>query len=128
MHGSDRSSSRILAALLRGVVLVLLAPALVVGSFDLHSSDLPHGAFDGPSEVLPGARHPLAPEHLEASPTLHIAACFTCLLQLQTSSRTVTLPAIAPAPAIADVGYVSDVDAPSRAPELALRSRAPPAA
>jgi hypothetical protein len=128
MHGSERSFSR-LETLLRGLVaVVLLAPALVVGSFDLHSSDLPHGAFDGPSEMLPGARHPLAPEHLEASTTVHIPACFTCLLQLQSSSQVPILPAIAPAPVVASTGFVPDVDAPSRAPELALRSRAPPAA
>jgi hypothetical protein len=127
MHGTLRSPARALA-LLQGLITLLLVPALVLSSLDLHSSGLPHGAFDGPSEVSPDARHPLAPEHLEASTTVHIPSCSACLLQLKTSSRAVDLPAIAPVPAIADAAFAPDVDAPSRAPELALRSRAPPAA
>ena len=114
--------------LLQALIAALLLPALVVGSLDLHSSAVPHGAFDGPSEVLPDARHPLAAEHLEASTTVHLPSCSACLLQLKISSRAVDLPALAPVPAMADAAFAPDADAPSRAPELALRSRAPPAA
>ena len=130
MHGSSRSprSRTRLLTLLQGLIVALLAPAIILGSFDLHSSDVAHGAFDGPSEVSTDARHPLAPQHLEASTTLHIPSCFTCLLQLKTSSGVVELPALEPVPVIARAAFVADADAPSRAPEVALRSRAPPAA
>jgi hypothetical protein len=127
MQGTLRSPLRVFA-FLQGLVTALLIPALVLGSLDLHSSGLPHRALDGPSEVLPDARHPLASEHLEASTTVHIPSCSACLLQLKTSSQAVDLPVLAPVPAIADAAFVPDVDAPSRAPQLALRSRAPPAA
>ena len=130
MHGSPRSerSPARLLALLQGLIVALLAPALVLGTLDLHSSGLAHGAFDGPSEVSSDARHPLAPEHLEASATVHLPSCGTCLLQLKTSTGAVDLPALEPVPAIAGAAFVVDADAPSRAPELALRSRAPPQA
>jgi hypothetical protein len=129
MHGSSRSPrspARLLA--LHGLIVALLVPALVLGSFDLHTKGSPHGAFDGPSEISPDARHPLAPQHLEASTTVHIPSCFTCLLQVKSSAGAVDLPALEPIPVLADAAFAADVDAPSRAPELALRSRAPPAA
>jgi hypothetical protein len=147
MHGSTRGQSRSpgssrsprspvragallqgLPALLPGLIVALLVPALLLGSFDLHSSGLPHGALNGPSEVSSDARHPLAPQHLEASTTIHIPSCFTCLLQLKTSSGAVDLPALEPVPVVAGTSFVLDVGVPSGAPELRLRSRAPPAA
>jgi hypothetical protein len=130
MFGSSRSQRAPERALtlLQGLIVALLAPALLLGSFDLHSSGLPHGAFDGPSEVSPDARHPTAPQHLEASTTLHVRSCSSCLLQLKTNSGAVDLPALEPVPVVADAGFVADAGAPSRAPELRLRSRAPPVA
>jgi hypothetical protein len=122
-----RSPARLLA-LLHGLVAVLLLPALVLGSLDFHSSGLPHGAFDGPSEILPDARHPLAPEHLETSTSVEIPTCSACLLQIKSSSGAVELPALEPVPVAAGATFVIDVEAPLGAPELALRSRAPPAA
>ena len=127
MRGLLRSPVR-KVALLQGLIVALLAPALILGSFDLHSSNLPHGAFDGPSEISSDARHPLAPQHLEASATVHHPSCGTCLLQLKSGSGAVDLPALEPVPVLADAVFVADVRAPRRAPELLLRSRAPPAA
>jgi hypothetical protein len=45
MSGVARSP-RSRLALVRGLIAVLLAPALVFGALDLHSSDRPHAAFD----------------------------------------------------------------------------------
>ena len=59
-------------ALLRGLIAALLAPALVLGALDLHSSDRPHAAFDQASDVLPEASHPLAPAHMESAAGVHL--------------------------------------------------------
>src|SRR5215212_3988036 len=101
MRAPLRSTVRVIA-LLKGLVIALLGPALVLGSFDLHGSDLPHGFFDAPSEVCPDARHPLAPTHLVASATVSIPSCATCLLQRKSNSGAVVLPALAPVPVLSD--------------------------
>jgi hypothetical protein len=130
MHGvaqPTRSPARLLVPL-QALIAALLVPALVLGSLDLHSSDVFHGAYDGPTEVLPDARHPLQPEHLEASGTVHVPSCSACLLQLKSSCGAADLPAHTPEPVVAGSSFVPDAGAPRGAPGFALRSRAPPLA
>jgi hypothetical protein len=114
-------------AVAQGLIIALLAPAPLVSSFDLHRSDLPHGAFR-PTEVSSEARHPLAPEHLEASTTIYTPSCAVCLLQLKSGAGTVDLPALQPAPVVAKTGVAADVGAPRATLDLAFGSRAPPTA
>jgi hypothetical protein len=82
-------------ALVRGLI-ALLAPALVLGALDLHSSDRPHAAFDRPGDVLADASHPLAREHIESSSVVHAAPCLACLLHSKTSCGAIT--ALTPEP------------------------------
>lgn len=85
---------------LRALVGALLAPLLVLGALDLHSTELPHGALDGPGVILTDAQHPKAPEHFEASASVVVPHCLACLLRTNTSSGVATPPALEPDPVV----------------------------
>jgi hypothetical protein len=85
-------------------IAALLVPLLVFGALDLHSTELPHGALDGPGVVLTDARHPLAPEHLEASDSVVVPHCLACLLRTSTSCGAQAPPALEPDPVAAGGG------------------------
>jgi hypothetical protein len=127
MHGTGPSSLGRLALLYR-LVCALLAPALVLGALDLHSSDLPHAAFDGPGVVLADARHPLAPEHFESSVAVQIDPCPVCLLHSKTSSDAVEPPALEPEPIVADAVPAPIAVAQPFSLAYGLGSRSPPLA
>jgi hypothetical protein len=99
MHGTQRKSLRRLL-LQRAPIAALLAPALVLGALDLHSSASPHAAHDGPSVVLADARHPLAPEHLESSAVVRVPPCPACVLHSKSSCGAVAPPALEPEPVV----------------------------
>jgi hypothetical protein len=110
------------------LVCALLAPALVLTALDLHSSDLPHGAFDGPGVVLTDARHPLASEHLESSVAIQVPPCPACLLHSKTSSTAVAPPALEPEPIVADAALAPIAAAQPFSLAYGLGSRGPPLA
>ena len=126
MPGVARQSLRRLA--LRGLIAALLAPALALGALDLHSTELPHAAFDGPGVVLTDARHPLAPAHLESSVAVHVPDCVACLLQSKTSCPAVAAPELESHLKVVDAGAAVVIDAPTVSLAYSLGSRAPPLA
>jgi hypothetical protein len=111
---------------LRALVGALLAPLLVVGALDLHSTELPHGALDGPTEILTDAQHPLAPEHFEASESVVIPHCFACLLRTNTSSGVATPPALEPEPVVTDAAPAPIARLQPFSLAYGLGSRGPP--
>ena len=88
----------------RALLAALLAPLLLLGALDLHSTELPHSALDGPGVVLTDARHPDAPEHFESSQSVTVPHCLACLLRTNTSCGVVAPPALEPDPVVADAG------------------------
>ncbi len=127
MHGAARSSLRRLD-LLRGLICALLVPVLGLGALDLHSSDGPHAAFDGPGVVLPDARHPLAPEHFESSVAIKVPPCPACLLHSKTSCNAVWPPQLEPEPVVADAALAPIASAQPFSLAYGLGSRGPPLA
>jgi hypothetical protein len=125
--GIDRGFSRS-TILLRGLIAALIVPVLLAGTLDLHSSELPHGALDGPGVVLADARHPLAPQHLESSIAVRIPPCLACLLHSNTSCGAVTAPALSPEPIVCSAGATPEVAAPPLRLAFRLASRGPPVA
>ena len=126
MYGAARSLCRV--ARLRSLICALLAPALVLGALDLHSSDRPHAAFDGPGVVLADARHPLAPEHFESSVAIQVPPCPACLLHSKTSCSAAEPPQLEPEPIVADAAPAPIAATQPFSLAYGLGSRGPPLA
>ena len=116
------------SSLHRALIGALLAPLLVLGALDLHSTELPHGALDGPGVVLTDAQHPYAPEHFETSESVTIPHCLACLLRTNTTCGVATPPALEPDPVVTDAAPAPIARLQPFSLAYGLGSRGPPIA
>ena len=126
--------ARTLRAISRGAraifTAVLLFLALLSGSLKLHS-DQPHGhdaTASGDALVFADARHPDAPRHLEASTSVALRHCNTCLLQRDQVHGPLPVPGTLVAVPLRNTGLGSSAGAPRSQPRPHLPARAPPVA
>lgn len=125
MPRTDRSP----AALSRALIALLAIAALLPGVFEHHdtSHSLAHGAHATEPMEVSAVAHPGQTLHIEATETIHVAACPVCLLA-QNPSLVLDL---APLPGRGGLRKLPAMSEPSSASlrEPARRSaRAPPQA
>ena len=120
--------SQRLSSLSRAFVGALLAPLLVLGALDLHSTELPHGALDGPGVVFTEAQHPDAPEHFETSESITIPHCLACLLRTNTAGSVASPPALGPDPVVTEAAPAPIARLQPFSLAYGLGSRGPPLA
>lgn len=111
----------------RSLIALLAGIALTFGAVAPHDASAEHEREGRGAFVDQAARHPEEPPHFEASDSIYVPGCQTCLLQLQTGSRLIAplvrLPELVrgetvPVPETAAVSTLASLLGPARAPPV----------